>query len=45
MELASSPDKTLHIFEGLLHETMNETPELRQDVLARVGEWITAHLS
>ena len=45
MELASSPDKTLHVFEGLLHETMNEPQELRQEVLTRVGDWIMAHLS
>jgi|LSQX01.3.fsa_nt_gb alpha-beta hydrolase superfamily lysophospholipase len=45
MELASSSDKTLHIFEGLLHETMNEPQELRQEVLNRVGEWIVAHIS
>lgn len=45
MEQASSPDKTLYIFNGLLHETMNESLEQRQDVLAKVGEWIMNHLN
>jgi acylglycerol lipase len=45
MERATSVDKTLYIFDGLLHETMNESSEHRQDVLAKVGEWIIHHLS
>jgi acylglycerol lipase len=44
MEQASSIDKTIYIFDGLLHETMNESLEQRQGVLAKVGEWITTHL-
>lgn len=44
MEQASSADKTLYIFEGLLHETMNETLTRRQEVLDKVGQWILAHI-
>lgn len=44
MKSASSADKTLYVFEGLFHETMNETPDKRQEVLAKVEQWILAHI-
>lgn len=44
MELASSSDKTLYVFDGLLHETMNETLDQRQEVLAKVEQWILSHI-
>lgn len=44
MERASSADKTLYIFDGLLHETMNETLDRRQEVLAKVEQWILSHI-
>ncbi len=37
-------DKELHIFSGLYHETMNETPPERKKVLDAVAKWIAAHL-
>ncbi len=37
------PDKTLNIYEGLYHETMNETKEDRDKVLADVKGWLLAH--
>lgn len=42
-ESAASPDKTLKIFEGLRHETMNETPEKREPALRLVADWIVNH--
>jgi len=42
-EKASSADKTLKIFDGLRHETMNETPEKRAPVLELVTRWIKEH--
>jgi acylglycerol lipase len=39
-EAAASKDKTLYLFEGLYHETMNELPEDRNRVLDVVGKWI-----
>ncbi|HOQ09440.1 MAG TPA: lysophospholipase [Syntrophomonadaceae bacterium] len=44
MERASSADKTLYIFDGLLHETMNETADRRREVLAKVEQWILSHV-
>jgi alpha-beta hydrolase superfamily lysophospholipase len=41
---ALAKDKTLHIFAGLYHETMNETPSERSKVLDVVAKWIAAHL-
>lgn len=38
-----SGDKTLKIFPGLYHETMNETPEKREEVLATVKDWLMKH--
>jgi len=40
---ASSKDKTLKLFEGLYHETMNELEPDRKKVLKLVAEWIVAH--
>ena len=37
---ASSKIKELHIFEGLFHETMNETKNEKDKVLKIVGNWI-----
>ncbi len=42
-EQARSTDKTLEIFEGLYHETMNETPEKRAKVLQLLAGWIIQH--
>jgi alpha-beta hydrolase superfamily lysophospholipase len=42
-EQASSPDKTLKIFDGLRHETMNESPEKREPVLCLAADWIVNH--
>ncbi len=39
----SSQDKTLHIYPGFYHETMNETYSDRQKVLADVVGWINKH--
>ena len=39
---APSADKALRLFDGLFHETMNE-PE-RDEVLAELSDWITAHI-
>lgn len=40
---ASSKDKTLKLFEGLYHETMNELEPDRKKVLKFVADWIVAH--
>ncbi|MEW6525582.1 MAG: lysophospholipase [Spirochaetota bacterium] len=40
---ASSKDKTLKLFEGLYHETMNELEPERKKVLKVVADWIVAH--
>ncbi|MEW6079556.1 MAG: lysophospholipase [Thermodesulfobacteriota bacterium] len=42
-ERAKGPDKTLKIFDGLRHETMNESPGKREPVLNIVADWIVAH--
>ncbi|MFP4446985.1 MAG: lysophospholipase [Desulfosudaceae bacterium] len=39
-EQAGSSDKTLRIFDGLFHETMNEAPADREAVLAVLTGWI-----
>ncbi|PKL40075.1 MAG: lysophospholipase [Spirochaetae bacterium HGW-Spirochaetae-1] len=39
-EKASSSGKELHIYKGLYHETMNETEEEKNKVLAMVKKWI-----
>jgi len=38
---AASSDKTLQIFEGLYHETMNEAPDDSKMVIKTVADWIT----
>jgi len=43
-EKASSKDKTIHLFEGLYHETMNEVEFERAKVLDMVSTWITKHI-
>lgn len=40
---AGSKDKTLKLFEGLYHETMNELEPDRKKVLKTVTDWIVAH--
>ncbi len=40
---AGSADKTLKVYEGLYHETMNE-PE-RDEVIALVGDWLDSRMS
>ncbi len=42
-ERIGSRDKTIQIFEGLYHETMNELPESREKVLKFVKEWLMKH--
>jgi lysophospholipase len=41
---AASQDKTLEIFDGLFHETMNEKVEQREKVLGIMEQWILKHL-
>ena len=41
-ERLTTDDKTLNLYEGLYHETMNELPEDRQRVLDDLVEWVTA---
>ncbi|MDD3852956.1 MAG: lysophospholipase [Syntrophomonadaceae bacterium] len=41
---AASSDKTIHILEGLYHETMNELPEDRQLVIKTIADWISGHI-
>jgi len=38
-----SPDKTLHIYDGLRHEIFNELPADRARVFADMTAWIDAH--
>lgn len=42
-ERASSEDKTLHVYDGLFHEVLNELPEDRERVLADIVAWLDAH--
>jgi lysophospholipase len=42
-ESASSKDKTLKLFDGLYHETMNEVDHEREKVLDMVVSWIARH--
>jgi len=42
-EQAVSDDKTIHLYEGLYHETFNE-PE-QDEVLHDLGTWLDAHVS
>lgn len=42
-EAAGSKDKTLRIYEGLYHETMNEAPADRTRVLGELKAWIESH--
>ena len=41
---AGSEDKTLKLYEGLYHETMNEIPVARAEVLSDVRKWIEERL-
>ncbi len=40
----SSVNKTLYLYEGLYHETMNETTEEREKVLRDITNWIVKNL-
>ena len=42
-ELLTTPDKTLKLYEGLYHETMNERAEDRNRVLNELKTWVLAH--
>jgi len=42
-EKAKSKDKTLKLFEGLYHETMNELEPDRKKVLKFLADWIVDH--
>lgn len=42
-EKIGSSDKTLKIFPGLYHETMNEEPGKKEEVLNLVKEWLSKH--
>lgn len=41
---AGSADKSLEVFDGLFHETMNERPEDREIVLDAIAGWINEKL-
>ncbi len=40
--VAGSEDKTLEVYEGLLHEVVNELPADREKVIRELGDWILA---
>lgn len=42
-DCAGSPDKKMNLYDGLYHETMNESPESRAKVLTDLKEWLAAH--
>lgn len=42
-ERVASKDKTLKLFDGLYHETMNELPKDRANVLKELVTWIEKH--
>lgn len=42
-QLAGSQDKSLKLYKGLYHETMNEIPVCRVDVLKDVRRWVEEH--
>lgn len=44
-ENLSSPDKTLHLYEGLYHEIYNETNAQRQRVLTDLTKWLDEHIA
>ena len=39
----TTPDKTLNLYEGLYHETMNELPTERKKVLSDLVAWVVNH--
>lgn len=45
MENASSRDKQFYLFEGLYHETMNETSPEKEKVVESIREWILKQLA
>lgn len=42
-ERATSPDKTMKVYDGFFHEILNELPEDRERVFADVITWLDAH--
>ncbi len=42
-EKVSSAKKSLHLFDGLYHETLNEVPLERQKVLDNLVSWVSVH--
>ena len=42
-ELAGSEEKTLKIYDGLYHETLNERPADRERVIDDLLAWLDAH--
>ena len=41
-EALGSEDKTLRLYDGLLHEVLNELPEDRARVVGDLGDWVAA---
>ena len=39
-EKLETPDKTLHIYEGLYHEIYNELEAQREQVLVDLADWL-----
>jgi lysophospholipase len=44
MQKAASRDKEIYIFDNLYHETMNETPAEREQVLQVIKTWLLKHI-
>ena len=44
-ERASSPDKTLRLYEGAYHELVNDLPDTRQAVLADILGWLNERVA
>jgi acylglycerol lipase len=44
-ERASSPDKTLRLYEGAYHELVNDLPDTRQAVLADILGWVNERVA
>ncbi len=38
--MTATPDKTLKVYEGLLHEVYNESPEMRAQVMTDLIDWL-----
>lgn len=44
-EMVSSQDKTLKLYDGLFHETMNEVPVAKAEVLNDIKEWLEVRMA